>query len=216
MEKQNLKTNKKRRTFMGVEIVYLYFIGIGFALFGWIVENCYRIATKGIIDCRFHLLPFIGTYALIPFVYQLLLGDLDNIAPFGCRAFRTNTLKNKIISNLMCLTLICSAVFLGEFVFGHLWERLFDVRLWNYTSQPYHVTRYTGLVSTIGFGVGAYLIFRFAYKPLMGFVRAKVNFNAARVVCLSLGVLIALDTALTKIQMALLHHAPMYWLVHLW
>lgn len=216
MEKGNATTCKKRLTFMGVEFVYLYLVGIGFALLGWVVENCYRIATRGIIDCRFHLLPFIGTYALIPFVYQLLLGNLDSIAPFGRRLFTSNTQKSKVLSNVTCLVVICTAVFFGELIYGNLLEAIFGVRLWNYTNQSFHVTRYTGLVSTVGFGVGAYLIFRFVYGPLLSFVRTKVNFNVAKAVCLTLGIAIVVDSALTKIQMAVLHHAPMYWLIHLW
>ena len=52
---EGVKVEKKRLTVFGVECVYLYLVGLGFAKLGWIVENCYRIATKGIVDCRFHL-----------------------------------------------------------------------------------------------------------------------------------------------------------------
>ena len=213
---QNVAVEKKRFTLVGVEFVYIYLIGIGFAMLGWIVENVYRIAAKGIVDCRFHLLPFIWSYSLIPFAYQLLLGDPDRIAFFGHRVFKKDTVKTKIFSNILCLVLISAAVFLGELVVGNAWEALFGVRLWNYSSQPLHVTQYAGVVSTVGFGVGAYLIFRFAYKPLLSFVRNKVNYNVAKVICLSLGVLIVLDSLVMTIQIAVLHRAPMYWSVQLW
>lgn len=213
---KEVETENKRLSILGVECVYLYLIGMGFAMLGWIVENCYRIVTKGIIDCRFHLLPFIWSYSLIPFAFQLLLNDPDRIAIFGRRLFKDDNTKNKVVSNILCLTLICVAVFLGELVMGNIWDKLFDVRLWNYTSQPLHVTRYTGLISAVGFGVGAYLIFRFIYNPLLTFVRSKVSYNVAKTICLTLGVVIMFDSLLTTIQIVFFHRAPMYWLVHLW
>lgn len=209
-------TPKKRFTVIGGEFAYLYFIGIGFAMLGWIVENCYRIATRGIIDCRYHMLPFIWSYSLIPFAFELLLGNADSISFLGHRLFKQDTLKTRIISNVTCLLLICSAVFFGELIVGSLWEVLFDVRLWNYSKQPLHVTQYTGVISTVGFGVGAYLIFRFAYKPLLNFVRRKVNYNVVKFVCLSLGILIMLDSVTTTTHIVVGHSAPMYWLIHLW
>ena len=213
---KNARADGKRLTVFGVEAVYLYLLGLGFAMLGWLVENGYRIVSRGIIDCRYHLLPFIWWYALIPFVYQVLLGDLDNVAMFGRKLFRRNTVTNKVLSNVICLALICGAVFVSELVYGNLWEALFGVRLWNYSRQPLHVTRYAGLISTVGFGVGAYLIFRFLYKPLLGFICNKVSYAAAKTVCLTLGVVVALDTLITTIHVAVLHHAPMYWLIHLW
>ena len=216
VEYKNAVPAKKRLTVLGVEFVYLYLMGIGFAMLGWVVENGYRIATKGIIDCRYHLLPFISSYALIPFCYHVLLGDPNRIAFFGRRLFARDNTKTRVLSNVLCIVFICSAVFLAEIVWGNMWEALFGVRLWNYSKQPFHVTRYAGLVSTVGFGVGTYAIFRFSYKPLLKLIRQKVKFKVAKVICRTLGVIIWIDSAIMAIQIAVLRRAPMYWLVHLW
>ena len=214
-ESIGIAEEKKRFTVMGVEFCYLYVIGIGFALLGWVAENTVRIITKGIIDCRFHLLPFISPYALVPFAFQLVLGDPDNITIFGHKVFKRETLKTKVLSNILCIVLILGGVFLGELAIGNLWELLFGVQLWNYSAFPLHITQYAGLIPTLGYGGGAYLLFRFVYKPLLRAVR-KMKYGVAKGICLSLGILILLDTLAMAIQIAILHEPPMYWSIKLW
>lgn len=207
---------KKRLTVFGVEFVYLYLFGICLACFGWIAENVVKIITQGRFDCRFHLLPFISPYALIPFAFQILLGDPDNLTVFGRKLFKEDCRKNKILSNIVCAVLICAAVFLGELAIGSIWEAISGVQLWDYSGLPLQVNRYAGLLPAIGYGGGAYLIFKFIYKPLLGLMRRKVKFNVAKIICCTLGVLIVLDTLAMAIQIIVTGQAPMYWQVILW
>lgn len=208
-------TEKKRLTVMGVEFVYLYLFGICVAAVGWIAENTVKIIMQGYFDCRFHLLPFISPYALIPFAFQVLLGDPDNLAVFGHRVFKNDSLKNKILSNILCAVLICGAVFLGEFAIGTMWEKLSGVQLWNYSNLPLQINQYAGLIPALGYGGGAYLIFRFIYKPLLGLMRRKVSFGVAKTICCTLGVAIVLDTFAMAVQIIAFGQPPMYWQVHL-
>lgn len=207
---------KKRFTVMGVEFVYLYLFGIGIAGLGWVSENAVKIITQGMFDCRFHLLPFISPYALIPFAFQILLGDPDRLSFFGYKLFEKENLKNKVMSNIVCLVLICAAAFFGELVIGSLWETLFGAQLWNYSNLPLQINQYAGLIPAIGYGGGAYLIFRFVYTPLLGLIRRKVNCSVAKWICLTLGVLIVLDTSIMAIRIIAFGQPPMYWQVRLW
>lgn len=207
---------KKRLTVMGIEFVYLYLFGIGVAFVGWIAENIVKIASQGCFDCRFHILPFISPYALIPFAFQILLGDPDRLAIFGHRLFKKDSLRNKILSNIICFVTICLAVFLGELAIGSMWEALFDVRLWDYSNLPLQANKYAGLIPSLGYGGGAYIIFRFIYKPVLSLMRRKVNFGVAKIICATLGVLIVLDTLAMVIQIIVLGQATMYWQVQLW
>lgn len=207
---------KKRFTVAGVDFVYLYLFGIGFAGLGWVAENTVKVIMQGMFDCRFHLLPFISPYALIPFAFRILLGDPDKLSFFGHRLFVKDSLKNKVLSNILCLVLICAAVFFGELVIGGLWEVLFGAQLWDYGNLPLQVNRYAGLIPAIGYGGGAYLIFRFVYKPLLGLIVRKVKYNVAKRICLTLGVLIVLDTSIMAIQIIAFGQPPMYWQVRLW
>lgn len=207
---------KKRFTVMGVEFVYLYLFGIGVACLGWVAENVFKIISQGYFDCRFHLLPFLSPYALIPFAFQILLGDPDYLAPFGKKLFKKENIKNKVLSNFLCIAVICAFVFIGELVVGNAWDYLFSVQLWNYNDFPLHITQYAGLIPSLGYGLGAYLIFKFLYKPLLRIIRRKVKFGVAKAICLTLGVAIVLDTLAMAIQIIVLHQPPMYWQVHLW
>ncbi len=202
----------KRLTVLGVEFVYLYMFGIIFAALGWIAENAAKIATTGTFDCRFHLLPFISPYALVPFALHIALGDPDDLAFFGKKIFKK---QRKILSNLICLGLIMAFVFLGELAIGNMWEAVCGVKLWNYSNLPFQVTQYAGLIPTVGYGGGAYLIFRFVYKPLLKALR-KIKFSAAKIICCTLGVAIVLDTAFMCLHNVLFNAPPMYWSVKLW
>lgn len=207
---------KKRVKIFGVELAYLYLFGIGTAFVGWLAENLARLFTQGIWDCRFHLLPFISPYALIPFAFQILLGDPDSIAFFGHKAFKKENKRTAVLSNLLCLSLICGAVFAGELVVGNMWERCFGVELWDYSDFPLQVTQYAGLVPSLAYGGGAYLIFRFVYKPVIKLLQNKVNFKIAKAICCTLGVAIVLDTLAMGLYIAVLKTPPVYWSVKVW
>ena len=211
------ETKKKSRLkIMGVDFVYIYLIGIGFAFIGWFAENMVRLITQGIFDCRFHFFPFISAYALIPFAFQILLNDPDRLSFFGHRIFKKDNLKNKILSNILCLVLILGAVFLAELAIGNMWEMLFGVQLWNYSAFPLHVTQYAGLIPTLGYGGGAFILFRFVYRPLVSFIQKHVKYEVAKTICLTLGVIILLDTLAMILHIVILHEAPMYWSIKLW
>ncbi len=205
------QNEKKRLTLFGVEAVYLYLLGICFAFVGWIAENAARFIVLGIIDCRFHLLPFISPYALIPFALHLVLGDPDELSFFGKGLIPDTVKHKKLISNIVGFLTICLTVFLGELVIGNLWDILFGVKLWDYSSLPFSVTPYAGLVPTLGYGGGAYIIFKLIYKPLLNLMKKRISFKAAKIICLTLGVLIVLDTCAMMIYSAVLGHGPMYW-----
>lgn len=79
---------KKRIKIFGEEFVYLYMTGILTAFIGWIAENTVKLVSSGIVDSRFHLLPFISPYALIPIALHVMLKDPDNVCIFGKTLFR--------------------------------------------------------------------------------------------------------------------------------
>ena len=212
----NLKVSEnnraeKRFKIFGVEFFYLGLLGIATAFIGWLAENTAKIFLSGYIDSRFHILPFISPYALVVFALHIALGNPDNLAFFGKRVFKKESRKNKILSNVISYLAICFFVFFGELVVGNLWEILFGVELWNYSNLPLSVTQYTGVVSTLGFGTGAYLLFKFVYAPALSFVRRKVSYRVAKWIVIILGSLIVLDTLRLIFYMMFTGEAPIYW-----
>lgn len=202
---------KKHIKIFGEEFVYLYMTGILTAFIGWVAENTVKLVSSGVVDSRFHLLPFISPYALIPIALHVMLGDPDNVCIFGKTIFRQRNTKSLVLSNIISLAVICGAVFVGEFVVGNLWEKLFGVRLWNYSNQPLHLTQYVSLFSALGYGTGAYLLFRFVLRPSVRYFRQKINYDTAVAVCCTLGLWIVLDTLFMCLQIVLFREPPVYW-----
>ena len=206
---------KKRWTIFGVEFVYLAFIGICVAFVGWILENSVKLVTNGVIDARYHILPFISPYMLVPFAFHICLGNVDDLAIFGKKIFKKTNWKTKVLSNILAFVFLCLAVFFGELIVGNLYEKCFGVTLWYYSSSKYLVTKYAGLVPSLWYGTFAYLIFRFIYNPLLKVLK-KAPFKAIKMTVIVLGSLILLDAANLLIQIIIFGKAPMLWSVKLW
>ena len=202
---------KKRFTIFGVEFVYLYFLGICLSFIGWLIENTTKLITHGVIDSKYHILPFISAYALIVFAVHIFLRDPDDVAVFGKRIFKNKTKGTAVLSNVISWAFSCFFVFISELIVGNLWYSLFGVALWNYTGWIGGVTQFTSLPTTLGFGTGAYLGFKLIYKPALNFVKNKLSYKVAKIICLTLGVAIVLDTAFMVLQLGLFGEAPVYW-----
>lgn len=202
---------RERFTVFGVEFAYLGLLGILTAFAGWITENTFKAITDGVIDARFHTLPFISAYAFIPFALHILLGSADDIAVFGKRLFKESTKKSKISSNVLTYVICCSMVFLGELGVGLMWDKLFGVMLWDYSEMPLHITKYTGVIPMFGFGTGVYLLFKFVHTPLLKFARNKIPLTAAKIIVSTLGTLIMLDMLWLIVQIIFNHEAIMLW-----
>ena len=207
------QVEEKRLKLCGVEVVYLYILGIFLAGLGWIAENVVQLITHGIITSKFHILPFISAYALIVFAVQIFLGDPDSVAVFGKKIFKEQNRKTVILSNVLSLLFACFFVFISELIVGNLWYELFGVALWSYSGWVGEFTQFTSLPSTLGFGIAAYLGFRFLYKPALSLVRKKLNYRVAKIICLTLGVAIILDTVFMIVQLGINGEAPVYWTI---
>lgn len=207
---------KKRLMLFGNEFVYIYVLAIAASFIGWVVENIARLVGAGILDCRFHILPFISPYGLAVFAMYIAIGDTDSMAFFNKKIFKKDTKKTKILSNLLSFAIICAFVFFGELVFGNLMEACFGVKLWNYSAHPLHVTQYASLFTTLGFGAGAWFIMKFCFYPALRFLQRKMNYKAAVILVLTLGIAIVADTCGMVLQVIITGNAPMYWSIKVW
>ncbi len=200
----------------GVEFYYLALFGIIISAVGFIAENLARLIGMGILDARFHILPFISPYGLVIFAFHLVLSDPDDLAMFGKKLFPDGMKHKKLYSNLSAYFLICLFVFLGELAVGNIWDIFFGVKLWDYSNLPLALTPYTSPIATFGYGSGAYLLFKFVYKPMLNFIKKNVTYRTAKLTSVILGTLIVLDTVRLMIMIIAFGEAPMYWTVNLW
>ncbi len=200
----------------GVEFFYLCVLGIAVAMIGWLVENIFRVIDIGVIDCRFHLLPFISPYGLAVFALHLVIGDPTHFSFFGHDMFKEKTLKTQVLSGVFAFLTIFAVVFFGEMGVGAAWDVLFGVELWDYSMYPLHVTQYTSVPTTLAFAAGTWLLFRFAYIPALHFLQKKMPYRVAKILTLTLGVAIVLDTVFMGIYIGIFHESPMYWNLQLY
>lgn len=196
------KTKRKRIMVCGAELNTLLFLAIPVCHIGWIAELTIKLVAKG--HAEFHLIPFIGVYGLIVFAFQIFLGNPNDIAFMGRTLFKHKTKKTILLSNLLSFLFICIAVFLGELIVGNLIESLFDVKLWDYSSQLLHVTQYAGVLSTLGFGAGAFVIFQL-FPFVLSWVEHHISRRTMLVFNLTLGSIIVLDTLAMLGQMIFMH-----------
>ena len=213
---RNRRFGKEPFKLFGVEFYYLAFFGIIVSFLGFAVENIARLIGMGILDSRFHILPFISPYGLIIFAFHLLMYDPDELSFFGKGLIPKGVKRRRLWSNLIAYLLICLFVFLGELAVGNIWDVFFGVELWNYESLPLSVTQYAGLFPTLGYGTGAYLLFKFVYKPTLSFIRSRLDYKKTKLTVLILGSLIVLDTVRLMLTIILFGEAPMLWRIKLW
>ena len=119
---------------------------------GFALENIWLAARKGYMDNRNMFAPFLLGYGIAVIGFYLLLGT-----PQSPRTY-INNLNDKIENNVgiriaayFTITFVC--VSLGEIVLGKVIEKSCHIILWDYTSIPLHITRYTSIPTSIGFTV---------------------------------------------------------------
>ncbi len=216
MKKKNeFVTEKQPWKLCGVEFFYLCVLGIAVAMIGWIVENVFRVIDIGVIDSRYHLLPFISPYGLAVFALHLVIGDPTHFSFFGHDLFQEKTKKTQVLSGIFSFLAIFAVIFFGEMAVGMAWDVLFSVELWDYSMYPLHFTQYTSVLTTAAFAAGTWLLFRFAYLPGLHFLQKKVPYRVAKILSLTLGVAIVLDTVFMGVYIGIFHESPVYWSVQL-
>lgn len=202
---------KNKDSVLKKDLPYLGILAIIMSFIGWTVENISKLMGSGTLDSRFHILPFISPYGLAVFAVYLLIGDCDNISIFSHYLFKEKTKKTKIYSNIISFLLICACVFFGELIVGNLWEILFDVKLWDYSNQILHVTKYTGMLTTFGYGSAVYLLLKFVMYPSLNYFKSHVSYKKASIFSLILGSIIILDTLIMMTNCIFFGGPKMYW-----
>ena len=115
---------------------------------GWVWESCYVSAkqhhwvNRGFLHGP--LLPIYGSGAIIILFVTLPVAD---------------NLWLVYILGLLAATAL-------EYVVGAIMERLFKVRYWDYTKQPFNLHGYICLTSSIAWGFFSILLVRFVHPPI--------------------------------------------------
>ncbi len=214
-EKQVSLAKKKPLKLLDIELCYVFIVMIVGSFLGWFVENLYRFIDQGIIDNRYHFLPFIFAYGIAVIAMFIALGNPNDIHFFGKKILKKDLKYKKLWSNLLYLAIVSMFVLVGEIGVGYFYEGLTGLYLWNYSEMPLHITRYSGVLSMFGFGFGAWAFMKGIFFPLISWLKRNMSVKVARIIYCTLGLLIVLDgismmliTLLTKIK-------PIYWIIQI-
>ncbi|MCR5107702.1 MAG: putative ABC transporter permease [Lachnospiraceae bacterium] len=130
------------------------------SLLGYILENIWLAATKGYCDNRNMYLPFLLGYGLLVVGMYLIMGTPDDIVFFGKIPYKGNDRQ-------MYYLLAVIIVSIGEIALGTLVEKSFGFEYWNYSWIPLHITKYTSVPTSLGFGAIITLFMDRIFTPVL-------------------------------------------------
>ncbi|MGN0528025.1 MAG: putative ABC transporter permease [Eubacterium sp.] len=196
------------------DITHLWLAGLVYAHIGYWVENLFRLASKGVLDSRNQILPFLFCYTIAMWALYFALGTPKNARWFTKEMLFGNGEKSKIYSQIYYFCVVFLFVFFGEIVVGTLFEKISGIQLWNYSGIPLHVTQYTSIPTTIALSAGVLVLMEYFFTPLMKAIQKIPYKTVVRLDCI-LGALIVADWLVMMISINVFKVSPDYWSVQL-
>ncbi len=130
---------------------------------GFAVENIWLAVTKGYMDNRNMVFPFLLGYGIAIVLLYLILGTPQKLWLFG-RVIRIKERMTKVIfyftGSMLCVSM-------GEVLLGKLVEKVCRFYWWDYSKLPFHITRYTSLPTSAMFSCLITLFMDKAFLPLL-------------------------------------------------
>ncbi|MGN0160161.1 MAG: putative ABC transporter permease [Lachnospiraceae bacterium] len=166
------------------------------SLMGFIVENLWIAITKGFVDNRNMMLPFLIGYGLAMMLIYFLFGTPDQM-----HILNIDISANSIRMNLFLYYLLMMfCVSLGEILLGTFVEKTCHVYWWDYTALPMHITRYTSLPTSAGFSFMITLFMNRLFHPLMQYF-LELDYETLRNSAIVFAALLSTDFILNAAKM---------------
>ena len=129
---------------------------------GFCVEDLWLSVTKGYMDNRNMIFPFLLGYGLAMGAIYLLFGTPDRMTFLG----RELHVKNDKIMSLLYFLAVFLCVSAGEILVGKTVELTCHFCWWDYSWIPLHITRYTSVPTSLGFAALIYLFMDKLFVPI--------------------------------------------------
>ena len=155
---------------------------------GYTVENLWLAITKGYIDNRNMILPFLFGYGLAVAAIYLVFGTPRDLSILG---YEIN-IANEKLEILLYFVIVMVGISLGEIVLGKTVEKVCHIKWWDYSRLPLHLTQYTSLFTSIGFTAMIVLFMDKVFVPMHQWY-LNWNFSVLAVVATALTALMTLD-----------------------
>lgn len=163
----------------------LMLLAVVISFMGFITENVWLLITKGYIDNRSMLFPFLSGYGILVVGFYLLFGTPLEM--------RFDLAGNRAASEFVYYLLAFFTVSIGEILLGTFTEKTMGIIYWDYSWIPFHVTRYTSLPTSMGFALFIVVFMKYLFPHIMDRI-ALVPANLLGPAAMILFAVICLDT----------------------
>lgn len=153
------------------------------SLLGFFVENIWLTVTKGYMDNRNMMFPFLLGYGLAIVAIYLLFGTPEKICILG----NVLQIESRSASYGLYFVLVMLCVSVGEIVLGTLVEKTCHFYWWDYSELPLHITRYTSIPTSAAF---ASIIVFFMGKLYTPVYNRFLEWNPKALMMLSVGLMV--------------------------
>ena len=195
------------------DVTHLWLAGLVYAHVGYWVENLFRLVSKGVLDSRNQLLPFLFCYTIAMWAMYLALGTTNHPRFFSHRVLEGNTRRDKILARIYYFTVVFLFVFFGEIVVGSIFEQVSGISLWDYSGIPLHVTKYTSIPTCTAMSLGVAVIMGNFFEGLMKKIQ-RIPYRTTVQLDYVLATLILADWLIMMVSINVFKKAPAYWSVH--
>ena len=114
---------------------------------GFVVENLWLLVSKGYMDNRNMVFPFLIGYGLAVIAIYLLFGTPEKI----CILKKVIGIENRTVSCGIYFLIVMVCISIGEIVLGTVVEKTCHFYWWDYSDLPFHITRYTSIPTSAAF-----------------------------------------------------------------
>ncbi len=145
-----------------VNIMALFMIIALISFLGFVVENLWLSVTKGYMDNRNMIFPFLIGYGLAVIAIYFLFGTPEKVYFFG----KLLNINSRILSYIIYFLLVMVCISVGEIVLGTVVEKTCHFYWWDYSKLPLHITRYTCIPISAAFTTFIVLFMGKAFIPI--------------------------------------------------
>ena len=190
----------KERVFALILVIVLV------SFLGFIVENISTSISDHKFDNRNMTLPFLLGYGLAILVIYKLFGTPNE--PLLCG--KEMNLNSSFFSFIYYFAITFVCVSIGELILGHLIEWTCQIKWWDYSALPLHVTQYTSIPTSLAFATLITIFMKYLFSPLID-IFSRLNPQILAILSLSLIIILSIDFVHSGIYMFTHHSTLKLW-----
>lgn len=191
---------------MPTKALALIFIIIFISFLGFITENLFICFRSGFIDNRNMIFPFLLGYGLAVFSIYKLFGTPDFPLFWG----KELNIESKVLSFAYYYLIAFLCVSVGEVILGFAMEWTCNIKWWDYSDLPLHITQYTSVPTSMVFAFLITIFMKYLFNPLLN-IFSSLNPQFLSIVAISALVLLSIDFIHSAIYMFKNHQTLNLW-----